>query len=42
MGIALAITRSMIDVHGGHLAAHNNPDGGATFSVTLPIGDDRP
>jgi two-component system sensor histidine kinase KdpD len=42
MGIGLAITRSMIDVHGGHLAAHNNPNGGATFSVTVTIGDDRP
>jgi signal transduction histidine kinase len=41
MGIGLAITRSMIDAHGGHLA-HNNPNGGSTFSVTLPIGDDRP
>jgi PleD family two-component response regulator len=28
MGVGLAITRSMIDVHGGHLAAHNNPNGG--------------
>jgi len=40
MGMGLAITRSIIDVHGGHLEAHNNPDGGATFTFTLPVGHD--
>jgi signal transduction histidine kinase len=36
LGIGLTITQMIVDVHGGTLNAHNNPDGGATLSVTLP------
>ena len=35
LGIGLTITRTIVDAHGGTIAAHNNPDGGATFTVTL-------
>jgi C4-dicarboxylate-specific signal transduction histidine kinase len=36
MGIGLTIARSIVDAHRGSLEAHNNPEGGATFTVTLP------
>jgi signal transduction histidine kinase len=35
LGIGLTIARTIIDSHGGTLEAHNNPEGGATFTVTL-------
>ena len=35
LGIGLTITRTIVDAHGGTIEAHNNPEGGATFTVTL-------
>ena len=37
LGLGLAISRSIIDSHGGHLWTTANPDGGATFHFALPI-----
>ena len=37
MGIGLAVSRSIIEAHGGRIWAENNPLGGATFSITLPL-----
>ena len=35
LGIGLTITRSIVEAHGGTIDAHNNPERGATFTVTL-------
>jgi signal transduction histidine kinase len=37
MGIGLAVSRSIVEAHGGRLWAENDPSGGATFNVALPV-----
>ena len=39
MGIGLAISKAIVEAHGGRIWAENNPEGGATLSFTLKVGD---
>jgi two-component system, LuxR family, sensor kinase FixL len=39
LGMGLAISRGIIEAHGGRLWAKNNEAGGATFAFTLPVDE---
>lgn len=36
MGVGLSISRTIVEAHGGSIAAQPNPEGGTVFSFTLP------
>jgi C4-dicarboxylate-specific signal transduction histidine kinase len=42
MGIGLAVSRSIVEAHGGRLWAENNKAGGAIFNVALPLSYTSP
>jgi signal transduction histidine kinase len=37
LGMGLAISRSIVEAHGGRLTTEPNPEGGAVFTFTLPV-----
>jgi len=40
-GLGLSVSYGIIGQHGGRLYAENRREGGAAFSIELPIGDRR-
>jgi PAS domain S-box-containing protein len=42
MGIGLAVSRSIVESHGGRLWVENSKTGGATFNVALPLSHASP
>lgn len=39
LGLGLSIARQLVEAHGGQIVAQNRSDGGARFSIHLPIGE---
>ena len=42
MGIGLAVSRTIVEAHGGRFWAENNKTGGACLNVVLPLSHATP
>jgi C4-dicarboxylate-specific signal transduction histidine kinase len=42
LGMGLALSRTIIQAHGGELSAEANPDRGMTFTFSLPLSQETP
>ncbi len=41
LGMGLAVSQTIVEAHGGDIWVENNPDGGATFFIELPVISDQ-
>lgn len=41
-GLGLAVSKRIVEAHGGRISAHNHPEGGAVFTVWLPAAPSGP
>ena len=39
LGLGLSIARQLVQAHGGIIVGENRPEGGARFSIRLPLGE---
>jgi two-component system sensor histidine kinase KdpD len=39
LGLGLSIARQLVEAHGGEIVAQNRENGGARFSIRLPVGE---
>jgi C4-dicarboxylate-specific signal transduction histidine kinase len=42
MGLGLAISRSIVEAHGGRLSVETSTEPGATFAIRLPVAEASP
>ena len=38
-GLGLAIVKKLVEEHGGNVIAENRPNGGASVSIRIPVGE---
>jgi signal transduction histidine kinase len=42
LGIGLSLVKEVVDLHGGKILVHSEPNKGSTFSILLPVADPIP
>lgn len=40
-GLGLAVTKELVELHGGQIHVENRPEGGAAFSFEIPLSAEK-